>query len=64
MGQSGLLDPEKQLRVIISKRRMNKQHPLIKELQKKVSITMVAFEPGQDGFFVFLGPKGGPPETE
>ena len=46
------------VRVIISKRRINKQHPLIKELQKKVTITMVAFEPGQDGFFVFLGPEG------
>ena len=46
------------VRVIISKLRMNKQHPLIKELQKKVTITMVAFEPGQDGFFVFLSPEG------
>ena len=58
MGQSGLLDPENNVRVIISKRRMNKQHPLIKELRNKVDITMVPLEPGQDGFFVFLGPEG------
>ena len=46
------------VRVTISKRRMHTQHPLIKELRNKVDITMVPLEPGQDGFFVFLGAHG------
>ena len=47
---------ENKVRVICSKSRMNHLHPLIGELRREgISVTMVAFEPGQDGFFVFLG---------
>ena len=63
-GWTGWVEPVKWLlknhvRVICSKHRMNRIHPLIAELRREgVSVTMVRFKPGQDGYFLFLGPVG------
>ena len=41
------------VRVIVSKTRMNEKHPLIEALRMvRVSFSMLAFEPYQDGLFV------------